>query len=249
MKRKFPVTILVLAVVVAILWFAPGGIRDNSANTPTNMATPTASAEPDISLAECYYGLVGQDQLLMKIDLIESENIRAKINYQFLNKDSSWGFLIGKVSANKITGTFTYFAEGALSTRELTYTKSGENYIGDGFTLKPSNECVLANFGTERIFRSVAISNIRTTNFQDPETGLYVKSEFNIVGVKAKQSYRCFINAMDTDGATLQYWAIEGNTFDPRPGTSYSAQTNLTEDQLPRLFNSSVQCSLADITR
>ena len=249
MKRTPIVVMVAIVLVAALAWFAPGGFRDNSSNSPTNSPSPTTTTTPSITLADCYYGSVGKDQLLLKIDLVENENIRAKVNYQFREKDSSWGFLEGKISATTITGTFSYFAEGMLSTRDLTYTKSGENYAGDGFILKPSSECALRVFGVERIYKPVTVSKIKTTNFHDPETGFYVKSEFTIVGAKAKQNYRCYINAMDKDGVTLQYWAIEGNTFDPRPGARYSAQTNLTKDQLPLLFTSSVQCSLADITR
>lgn len=198
---------------------------------------------------KCYYGLVGKDQLLLKSDFIKNGNIRAKINYQFLEKDSSWGFLEGKITSTVIVGRVSYFAEGMYSTRDLTYTMSGENYVGDGFILKPSTKCALRNFGIERIYTPVKVSQIKTTYFHDPENGYYVKSEFTMVGANARQNYRCYINAVDKDGAILQFWVIEGHSLDPRPGgTNYSAQTNLTKDQIPLLSNSFMECSIANVT-
>ena len=248
MKRTSLAVIIILALTGALAWLIPVAFKDKSRNISISSPSPTSTTKPSITLADCYYGLVGKDQLLLKVDLIKSGTIRAKVNYQFFEKDSSWGFLEGNVTSAAITGIFSYFAEGMLSTRDVTYTKSGENYIGDGFILKPNSECTLRNFGVDRIFRPVEISKIKTTSFHDPETGFYVKSEFTIVGAKAKQNYRCYINAVDKDGVTLQFWAIEGISFDPRPGTRYSAQTNLTPDQVPLLSNSFVECSIANLT-
>lgn len=249
MKRTLLAVIMVLGLIGTLAWLVPLGFKDKSANISTNIPSSTATTKkPAITVAACYYGLVGKDQLLIKIDLNKNGNIRAKVNYQFLEKDSSWGFLTGKISSSAITGVYSYFAEGALSTRNITYTKSGDNYVGDGFILKPSSDCAIRHFGSGRIFRPAKVLNIKTTHFHDPESGFYVKSEFTIDGAMAKQNYRCYINAMDKNAVTLQYWAIEGNSFDPRPGTRYSAQTNLTPDQVPVLFTSFVECALANVT-
>jgi hypothetical protein len=87
---------------------------------------------------------------------------------------------------------------------------------------------------------------IKTKTFQDPETGFYVISEFNILGIKADQSYRCDITAFDKSGKEIISWKTEGLSFSPNPSTIYSGQTNIKPDQVPTVGGSTVKCEVAD---
>ena len=87
---------------------------------------------------------------------------------------------------------------------------------------------------------------IKTKTFHDPETGFYVISEFNILGIKADQSYRCDLAAFDKDGKEIISWKTEGLSFSPRPSTIYSGQTNIKPDQVPTVKSSTVKCEVAD---
>jgi len=87
---------------------------------------------------------------------------------------------------------------------------------------------------------------VKTKTFHDPETGYYVLSQFNILGIKADQSYRCDLIAFDKAGKEIITWKTEGLSFSPRPSTIYSGQTNITPDQVPTVGGSSVKCEVAD---
>ena len=87
---------------------------------------------------------------------------------------------------------------------------------------------------------------IKTKTFHDPETGYYVISQFNILGITANQSYRCDLTAFDQDGKEIISWKTEGLSFSPRPATIYSGQTNIKPDQVPTVKSSTVKCEVAD---
>ena len=87
---------------------------------------------------------------------------------------------------------------------------------------------------------------VKTKTFHDPETGYYVLSQFNILGIKADQSYRCDLIAFDKAGKEIITWKTEGLSFSPRPSTIYSGQTNITPDQVPTVGGISVKCEVAD---
>ena len=206
-----------------------------------------ASSANFVELAPCYYGILGKDQVLLKIENNLHGMVRAKLNYQFFEKDSSWGSFTGSFNDTSLSGSFNYYAEGSLSTRAIRYVFNANSLSGDGFTLNPSTDCSLKIFGGERVYSPAIIENLKTSTFHDPETGFYAKTQFNIVGAKAKQNYRCYMEAVDETGKTLQYWIMEGNTFDPRPTTSYSGQTNLSPVQVPLVKSSTVSCTIANL--
>ena len=87
---------------------------------------------------------------------------------------------------------------------------------------------------------------VKTKTFHDPETGFYVISEFNILGIKADQSYRCDLTAFGKDGKEIISWKTEGLSFSPRPTTIYSGQTNIKPDQVSTVKSSTVKCEVAD---
>jgi hypothetical protein len=87
---------------------------------------------------------------------------------------------------------------------------------------------------------------VKTKTFHDPETGYYVISQFNILGITADQSYRCDLTALDKSGNEIISWKTDGLSFSPRPSTIYSGQTNIRPDQVPTVKSSTVKCEVAD---
>ena len=87
---------------------------------------------------------------------------------------------------------------------------------------------------------------VKTKTFHDPETGYYVISQFNILGITANQSYRCDLTAFDKSGNEIISWKTDGLSFSPRPSTIYSGQTNIKPDQVPTVGSSTVKCEVAD---
>ncbi|MEY3756016.1 MAG: hypothetical protein RL356_288 [Actinomycetota bacterium] len=95
-------------------------------------------------------------------------------------------------------------------------------------------------------YEAAEVKVVKTKTFHDPETGFYVISEFNILGIKAEQSYRCDLTAFDKAGEEIISWKTEGLSFSPRPSTIYSGQTNIKPDQVPTVKSSAVKCKVAD---
>ena len=95
-------------------------------------------------------------------------------------------------------------------------------------------------------YAPVEVKVVKTKTFHDPETGYYVLSQFNIVGIKADQSYRCDLTAFDKAGKEIISWKTEGLSFSPKPSVIYSGQTNITPDQVPTVGSSTVKCEVAD---
>jgi len=95
-------------------------------------------------------------------------------------------------------------------------------------------------------YAPVEVKVVKTKTFHDPETGYYVLSQFNIIGIKADQSYRCDLTAFDKAGKEIISWKTEGLSFSPRPSVIYSGQTNITPDQVPAVGSSTVKCEVAD---
>ena len=95
-------------------------------------------------------------------------------------------------------------------------------------------------------YAPVQVKVVKTKTFHDPETGYYVLSQFNIVGIKADQSYRCDLTAFDKAGKEIISWKTEGLSFSPNPSVIYSGQTNITPDQVPAVGSSTVKCEVAD---
>ena len=87
---------------------------------------------------------------------------------------------------------------------------------------------------------------VKTKTFHDPETGYYVISQFNILGIAADQSYRCDLTAFDKSGNEIISWKTDGLSFSPRPSTVYSGQTNIKPDQVSTVKSSTVKCEVAD---
>ncbi len=95
-------------------------------------------------------------------------------------------------------------------------------------------------------YEPAKVSVVKTRTIHDPETGYYVVSEFKIDGIKAEQSYRCDLTALDKNGKVLVSWKTEGLSFTPNLAGSYSGQANLTPEQVPLVKSSTVTCLVAD---
>jgi len=95
-------------------------------------------------------------------------------------------------------------------------------------------------------YEPAKVSVVKTRTIHDPETGYYVVSEFKIDGIKAEQTYRCDLTALDKNGKVLVSWKTEGLSFAPNLAGTYSGQANITPEQVPLVKSSTVTCLVAD---
>ena len=95
-------------------------------------------------------------------------------------------------------------------------------------------------------YEPAKVSVVKTRTIHDPETGYYVVSEFKIDGIKAEQSYRCDLTALDKNGKVLVSWKTEGLSFAPNLAGTYSGQANITPEQVPLVNSSTVTCLVSD---
>ena len=326
------------------------------------------------TLQSCYHATIGDSSSLLQIKDPRADQLTGELIFYNYQKDSSYGVFTGKLAAYKLIIDFTFQSEGVESKQQITFTKSGKELSGEGYTYKPLDDCkkviynqglglipfdmklplylfpqmklqqmseeqvgwtfgpggfkpiqsavivytptkgepvdavvfylwqksvwnVIANpneppdWGVEQwsdqanvfsvngvqdcvypnepdcgniseiytyIYEKSSYVNkvpkyapaevrvVKTNTFHDPETGYYVLSQFNILGIKANQSYRCDLIAFDKAGKEIITWKTEGLSFSPRPSTIYSGQTNITPDQVPTVGSSSVKCEVAD---
>ena len=141
----------------------------------------------------------------------------------------------------RLVATFVVVAIGfiisVLLPMMFSSNPSSEKPVTTGSSASPSSG---------PIYKTAQVNVIKTKTFHDPETGFYVISEFNILEIKADQSYRCDLTAFDQDEKEIISWKTEGLSFSPRPSTIYSGQTNITPDQVPTVKSSTVKCEVAD---
>ena len=95
-------------------------------------------------------------------------------------------------------------------------------------------------------YEPAKVSVVKTRTIHDPETGYYVVSEFKFEAIKAEQTYRCDLTALDKNGKVLVSWKTEGLSFFPNLAGSYSGQANITPEQVPLVKSSTVTCLVAD---
>lgn len=95
-------------------------------------------------------------------------------------------------------------------------------------------------------YEPAKVSVVKTRTIHDPETGYYVVSEFKIDGIKAEQTYRCDLTALDKNGKVLVSWKTEGLSFAPNLAGTYTGQANITPEQVPLVKSSTVTCLVAD---
>lgn len=98
------------------------------------------------ALSACYHGQVGSSNSLLQIAETKGEVINGSLVFQNYEKDSSYGTFTGKYLNNQLTIAFKFMSEGSESTREIIFTKDGDNLTGDGFTYKPSDSCKSITF-------------------------------------------------------------------------------------------------------
>ena len=93
------------------------------------------------ALSACYHGQVGSSNSLLQIAETKGEVINGSLVFQNYEKDSSYGTFTGEYLNNQLKIAFKFKSEGSESTREIIFTKDGDNLTGDGFTYKPSDSC------------------------------------------------------------------------------------------------------------
>jgi hypothetical protein len=101
----------------------------------------THNSSKQLSLANCYYGSLQKDQVLLKIDSQVKGEIKGYLTYAFYQKDNSKGEFTGTFANNKLEMDYAFWSEGVLSHRPVIYTRSGDLLSGDGFVLHPTTKC------------------------------------------------------------------------------------------------------------
>jgi len=101
----------------------------------------THNSSKQLALANCYYGSLQKDQILLRVDSQVNGKITGYLNYAFFEKDNSKGNFIGTFANNKLTVEYAFWSEGVLSHRPVIYTRSGDLLSGDGFVLHPTAKC------------------------------------------------------------------------------------------------------------
>ena len=100
-------------------------------------------------LQSCYHATVGNSSSLLQIKDPTADQLTGDLIFQNYEKDSSYGVFTGKLAADQLTINFTFQSEGVESKRQITFTKSGKELSGEGYTYKPLDDCkkVLYNQG------------------------------------------------------------------------------------------------------
>jgi len=106
----------------------------------------THNSGKELLLANCYYGSLQKDQVLLKIDSQLNGKVKGKLNYAFFEKDNSKGAFVGTFTNNKLTMDYAFWSEGVLSNRPVIYSKSGDLLSGDGFVLNPTAKCEVIKY-------------------------------------------------------------------------------------------------------
>ena len=92
-------------------------------------------------LATCYHGIVGDSNSVFTIDSQNGEKLSGSMAFVFAQKDSSYGTYTGTFKDGVLTSTYTFWSEGVQSVGTNVFTKSGENFIGQGYVYKPAADC------------------------------------------------------------------------------------------------------------
>ena len=95
----------------------------------------------DAPLAACYHGIVGDSNSVFTVDSQSGEKVSGSMSFVFAQKDSSYGTYTGTFKDSVLTATYTFWSEGVQSVGTNVFTKSGENFTGQGYVYKPATDC------------------------------------------------------------------------------------------------------------
>jgi hypothetical protein len=121
-----------LIVVAGILFFvliASGGgiISRNSSKA--------------LELAPCYHAQVSTDNSLLEITKHDGIGVSGNLIQQHFQKDSSFGTFDGRFLNNQLIAKYSFYSEGQLTDREVTFNKTGKTLDSEGYKYVEAADC------------------------------------------------------------------------------------------------------------
>jgi len=103
--------------------------------------TACGSKPAETKLARCYHGHVGDSDSVFTVESQGSGVVKGAMAFVFAQKDSSHGTYEGTFVDGVLKAKYLFWSEGVESLGDYVFTKSGENFIGSGYTYSPANDC------------------------------------------------------------------------------------------------------------
>lgn len=95
----------------------------NNTEPPRNTDDSKKEAVP-----YCYAWISGKDSVLMQLKVI-GEQVQGELSYYYFEKDKSRGTIQGSMHGDTLFATYTFFAEGTKSIREVAFLKKGTDFV------------------------------------------------------------------------------------------------------------------------
>jgi hypothetical protein len=136
--------------------------------------------------------------------------------------------------------SYQYSSEGLVSNRDIRFTKSAAgNISGDGFTFKPSDNCLFSK--SNYSWKPLETSDITADTFHDPETGYYTRLTFKFPTTKQNMKIRCVGVVSDSIGNTIARW-INIGFLGTGNINNWNMGTNIRPDQVDSVSRGNVTC-------
>lgn len=100
----------------------------------TQVVTEKEMEQPEITVSEkqCYLWTKGKDSISMSIVTANGNNVTGELEYNFFEKDGSFGTVSGMYKGDTLYVDYNFEAEGMKSQREIAFVKKG-NTLVEGF--------------------------------------------------------------------------------------------------------------------
>ena len=105
------------------------------------LLTACGSKPAEATLASCYHGHVGDSDSVFTIEYQKAGVVKGAMAFVFAQKDSSHGTYEATYVDGELKAKYLFWSEGVQSLGDYVFTKSGENFIGSGYTYLPANDC------------------------------------------------------------------------------------------------------------
>lgn len=114
-------------------------LTDTLIQKPVSESPKVASDTTERILA-CYKGVLKKDTITLNLS-IHHFDVTGDLTYNFFEKDKNHGTIKGKLNGDTLIANYTYFSEGAESTRQVVFlTKSNAVYEGSGIQIEKNGE-------------------------------------------------------------------------------------------------------------
>lgn len=138
MKKILLSIVLVFALAALGLFI---GLRVHGFSDRSDSTNAGRKDEPKI--ADCYHGVVAGADSVFTVKVSSEGQWSGKMSFVNKQKDSSYGTYEGTYENGVLSATYTFWSEGIESVGDYTFTRSGDNFVGSGYTYKPANDCEL----------------------------------------------------------------------------------------------------------